>query len=75
MLNTYEVQKLDWQMPVIPGQYIYHYSMSKSIKYGDNSEKYDFLVMTPCAIHTKYGLYNDLTEINDIINRVRRQWT
>ena len=49
--------------------------MSKSIKYGDNSEKYDFLVMTPCAIHTKYGLYNDLTEINDIINRVRRQWT
>ena len=62
MLNTYIVLKPDWKTPGIPGQYIYHCTISKSIKYRDNVEKYDFLFITIYVIHTDtYQLDNEWT--------------
>ena len=47
-------------MTGIPGKFIYHYSMDISIKYIDNVEKDDLLVITTYTIHAKiHQFYNN----------------
>ena len=67
----------DWKSPVIPGQFIYYYTMTRSIEDINKSKEDEFLLITPWIIHTKiYQLNCDQTERNSITSNLRchRSW-